>query len=84
MNFEKIACKDVANHICESLGEELNSPKCLAIKEHLENCPTCREYFNSVKKTIHLYQDYNVELPDDVHKRLMDCLGLNDKNLNES
>jgi len=82
MNFEKITCKDVANHICESLGEDLNSPKCLAIKQHLETCETCRNYFNSVKTTIH--QDYNVELPEDVHKRLMACLGLSDKNLNES
>jgi predicted anti-sigma-YlaC factor YlaD len=80
MNFERISCKDVANHICESLGEDLNSPKCLAIKEHLEECPSCKEYFNSVKKTINLYQDYNVELPDDVHKRLMKCLGLDENN----
>ena len=39
MNVKKINCRDVMNHICESLGEELESQKCIEIKEHLSDCP---------------------------------------------
>lgn len=79
MSNNKVTCKDVANHICESLGEDLNSARCREIKEHLESCSDCREYFSSVEKTIGFYKTYNVDLPGEVHKRLMDCLDLPDE-----
>ena len=79
MSTETVSCKEVTNHICESLGEDLDSPKCRAIKEHLETCQSCKDYFNSVEKTIGFYKTYNVELPQDAHNRLMDCLGLDDE-----
>lgn len=79
MNIEHVSCKEVANHICESLGEELNSPRCRAIKEHLETCQYCKDYFNSVGKTIEFYKKYEIELPKQAHDRLMDCLGLGDE-----
>jgi len=79
MSDIKVSCKEVANHICESLGEDLNSPRCIAIKEHLEDCQYCKDYFSSVEKTISFYKLYNVEMPGDAHKRLMDCLGLTDE-----
>ena len=80
MNEQKISCKEVANHICENLGEQLDSPNCKTIKEHLEECSYCRDYFSSVEKTIDFYRKYNINMPDEAHKRLMDCLGLNDVN----
>ena len=80
MGKETVTCKDVANHICESLGEDLDSPRCRAIKEHMESCQSCNGYFNSVEKTIEFYKKYNVEIPADAHSRLMDCLGLDDEN----
>jgi predicted anti-sigma-YlaC factor YlaD len=49
MNDKKINCKDVMAHICDNLGEELNSPKCVEIKNHIENCDNCKNYFNSVE-----------------------------------
>ena len=76
MNENKVTCKEVMNHICNSLGEELNSPKCVEIKSHLDECPDCRQYFNSVEKTIEFYKLYNMEFNPDVHNRLMDILGL--------
>jgi len=32
MNEKIVTCKEVMNYICESLGEDLNSEKCIAIK----------------------------------------------------
>ncbi len=78
MNENKSTCKEVMAHICDNLGEELNSAKCVSIKAHLESCENCKHYFDSVETTIDFYKKYNVTLSDDAHKRLMDCLGLKD------
>lgn len=78
MNENKVTCKEVMSHICDSLGEELDSPKCLAIKNHLDECPDCRQYFNSVEKTIEFYKLYNMEFNPDAHNRLLNILGLED------
>lgn len=78
MKDEKVNCKDVMHHICESLGEDLNSDRCVAIKEHLDNCTDCKSYFKTVEITIDYYRKYNVELPEDAHKRLMKFLDLED------
>ena len=78
MNEEKINCKVVMQQICESLGEDLNSEKCVAIKGHLEECLRCQSYFKSVELTIDCYRKYNINIPEDVHNRLMKFLGLDD------
>ncbi|PJA95598.1 MAG: hypothetical protein CO129_10870 [Ignavibacteriales bacterium CG_4_9_14_3_um_filter_34_10] len=76
MHKENVGCREVMNHICDNLGEDLNSPKCVAIKEHLESCDSCKKYFKSVEDTIKFYKLYNVELSDESHKNLMKKLGL--------
>ena len=78
MKIEKINCKDVMDHICESLGEELNSRRCVEIKKHLNDCPNCQKYFTSVEKTIEFYKKYNIKMTEECHKRLMKKLGLED------
>ena len=78
----KVDCKEVMSHICDSLGEDLNSPKCKEIKSHLESCSSCQNYFNSVDSTISFYKKYNVELDKEGHKRLLSVLGLEDTNEN--
>ena len=78
MEKHNTTCKEVMHHICDNLGEDLDSPKCIAIKEHLENCSNCKSYFDSVDSTIKFYKNYNVELNDDSHNKLMDYLGLSD------
>lgn len=78
MNQEKPKCKDVMQYICESLGEDLNSERCVAIKQHLDNCTNCKSYFESIKTTIELYKSYEVELPSNSHSKLMNLLNLSD------
>ncbi len=73
---QSVTCKDVMHHICESLGEDLNSERCAAIKSHLDKCDGCQNYFKTVEITIEYYRKYNFELPPDVHERLMSFLRL--------
>lgn len=74
METHKINCKEVMSHICDNLGEDNDSPRCMEIKAHLEECGCCQKYFKSVDSTIKFYKEYNVEVNEDVHKRLMDFL----------
>jgi len=76
MSEKKVTCKEVMSHICESLGEDLDSEKCVAIKSHLDNCPECQNYYKTIEFTIDCYRNYNIDLPQDAHSRLMDFLGL--------
>ncbi len=78
MNSNKISCKEVMYHICDNLGEDLESPRCIEIKTHLENCENCQHFFQNIELTIQFYKKYNVDLPKDAHNRLIDFLGLND------
>lgn len=78
MSKHSINCKEVMEHICENLGEDLNSDRCLNIKQHLEDCDKCQGYFKSVDTTIKFYKEYNVNLSQDAHSRLLNTLGLED------
>lgn len=77
----KVTCLEVMSHICDSLGEDLNSDRCKDIKSHLEQCPECTNYFKSVQMTIEYYKKYNVELPKDAHNRLMSFLDLDESEI---
>ena len=77
MKPNQVTCKDVMHHVCESLGEDLNSPQCAALKAHLDECAGCQNYFKSVKTTIDFYRKYNLEPTYEAHERLMKLLGLN-------
>lgn len=76
----EVSCKEVMKHVCESLGEDLNSESCRNIKVHLDECQGCQNYFISVEKTIDFYKNYNIEITDDAHNRLMSFLGLSEEN----
>lgn len=78
MSEQKPNCKDVIQHICESLGEDLDSDRCAAIKQHLDECEGCKSYFKTVELTIDYYKKYNVEIPEDAHNRLISYLDLED------
>lgn len=77
--IETVTCQTVMEHICESLNEDLDSDKCQVIREHIEKCDNCSNYYKSIEMTIDFYRKYNLELPEDSHKKLMDLLNLEDE-----
>ncbi len=71
MNLKKIDCLDVAKHVCGDLDEHINSPECKAIKKHLQSCPNCTAYLDSLKKTVLIYQHIpNPRFPKRSRKKL--------------
>jgi anti-sigma factor RsiW len=64
-------CDQVYLHICDSLDEDLASPRCREIREHLEHCPECQAYLRSLKTTIALYRAMpEPKLPAEAHRNL--------------
>ncbi|MBI5021850.1 MAG: hypothetical protein HZB59_10480 [Ignavibacteriales bacterium] len=51
-------CGDVFTYICDKLDQNIDSPKCRIIKKHLDECPKCTAYLDSLKRTILLYRAY--------------------------
>jgi len=78
MEQTNLDCKQIINNICENLGEDDNSPNCIAMKKHLENCPNCQSYLKNVTVTIDLYKNYNAEITDEIHNKLLNFLELSD------
>jgi len=70
-------CADVAAHICENLDYKLTSKKCREIKKHLEQCPNCTAYLDSMKKTVKLYRLVrNPRVPSSARTKLYKVLKL--------
>lgn len=78
MENNGISCKDVMEHICENLIEQIDTPKCREIKAHLQTCDNCRNYFSNVDDTINLFRHCSEELPAGAHNRLANLLGLDE------
>lgn len=74
--LNEVTCSEVMSKICDSLNEDLHSDRCKAIRQHMETCQVCSDYKKSVETVIHLYKEYNVEMPDEAHDRLMKILNL--------
>jgi len=71
-------CLDTLKEICEILCDDINSELCEEIKNHLESCPKCNAYVDSIKKTIHLIQkvESDDDIPEDTRSRLFEALKL--------
>ena len=64
-------CKEVYHEICDSLDQDLNSPRCRKYKGTLEACPDSKEYLSSMKKMVVLYRTVPVpQISTAVSKRL--------------
>jgi hypothetical protein len=70
-------CADIFRHICDNLDEKIDSPECREIRKHIDDCPDCVAYLDSLKKTVRLYRIYpDPAVPAAVHKRLYATLNL--------
>lgn len=71
------SCRRVYRFICENLDQNMDSPRCKTIKKHLDGCPECRTYLDSLKKTVVLYRMMPTPaVPDQVHRKLFRDIAL--------
>ncbi len=72
--------KERIKEICDLMGEDFNDPACREVLEHINQCPTCKVYYDTLKKTVLLCKENDCpeELPDEVNQRLMQLLDLRD------
>jgi len=70
-------CKGVYQYICENLDADMNSAKCRTIKKHLDSCPDCSAYLDSLKKTILLYRkESGPSVSIGIEKRLLKAIDI--------
>jgi hypothetical protein len=63
--------------ICSNLDENLSSPRCKNIKNHLDGCTDCQAYLDSLKKTVVLYRTLSTpDLPRTAHSRVLKAIQL--------
>jgi len=72
--------KAIIKQICDFMGEDIDSPACQEVADHLKICPSCRVNFDTVEKTVTLCRDMDEEkkLPEDVSQRLFKVLNLDE------
>jgi predicted anti-sigma-YlaC factor YlaD len=63
--------------MCEKVDRDLTSPTCRKLREHLEKCPDCAAHYDSLRKTIILYRNYDVEYKGSCCEKVLSRLELN-------
>lgn len=68
--------KKVVNELCNYLGEDLDSPMCKELQDHVEKCPECMEFINSIKMTVSIYRksSQSQSLPPEIKVNLIKIL----------
>ncbi|MBN1449162.1 MAG: hypothetical protein JXA28_14640 [Bacteroidetes bacterium] len=72
------SCQDVVDYICEHFGDDTDSERCLELAQHLEHCPDCNAYCNSIDKMIGLYRATSPCFSDEARHVLLDALGIDE------
>ncbi len=68
MNKQEHKHDKVFTEICDYLGGDMDSEMCKEVKDHLDSCPECKTYFDSIKKTITICRD-----SEDIHQASDEC-----------
>lgn len=70
------SCQEVLNYICEHFGDDEDSDRCRALERHLEKCPDCSAYCDSIEKMIGLYRATAPSFSEEARHMLLDSLGI--------
>jgi predicted anti-sigma-YlaC factor YlaD len=68
-------CTEAYRFICDNLDENIRSARCRAIRRHIESCPNCKAYLDSIKKTVTLYRTIpGPNVPPGTHRKVIETL----------
>lgn len=71
-----ITCDDVVSYICSQFGEDDSSERCRHVRAHLEKCPDCGAYCDSIDKLIAVYRAASPSFPPAAKTELLRVLGI--------
>ncbi len=73
-------CKTLLGNLSNFIDGELDDALCNQLQKHMDGCENCRVVFDTLTRTIYLYQTSEREskLPGDVRGRLFNTLKLDD------
>jgi predicted anti-sigma-YlaC factor YlaD len=76
--MKKADHKEIIEQLCDAMGEDLDTPVCREVAEHLSKCPECQAQFDTVRQTVSLCRqlEHIEKIPGDVHSRLFKILNL--------
>jgi len=73
-NFD--SCEEVHEYLCSQFGDDTDSERCRAVLSHLEKCPDCARYCNSIEKMIGLYRAASPSFSEQAKEVLLKSLGI--------
>lgn len=75
-----LECKQLLGNLSDFIDGELDEGMCHELQRHMAGCENCRVVFDTMSRTIYLYQVSadEVELPAEVRGRLFNTLNLDD------
>ena len=68
--------------LCDYLGENIDSDVCSEMRDHIDSCPKCKLYFESVKQMVNIYRKNEVaeSVPEDCREKLISLIAEKKKN----
>ena len=59
--------------LCDYLGEDLDSDVCREVREHVDACPECKLYFDSIRQMVNLYREneHTLQAPKDCRQKII-------------
>ncbi len=70
--------KKLIDELCNYLGQDLDHPMCKELMHHVNECPECQFYLDTVKMTVSIFRDTHKSepMPDHVKDNLLKTLNL--------
>ncbi|MCJ7569806.1 MAG: zf-HC2 domain-containing protein [Anaerolineales bacterium] len=73
-------CQELLSQVSDYLDNAIDPKICEELEVHFVDCPNCRIFVDTLRKTVYLYQqrEADVELPGGVRERLFKVLRIED------
>lgn len=68
------ACRELFAKLSDYLDGEIDADSCAHIDAHLEDCPACVEFLDSLRRTVHWVRAApEAPLPDEAKRRVIEA-----------
>ena len=67
-------CREIFARLSEYLDGELESDICSQLEEHMDDCPPCQAFLETLRRTVAVTRDLPAQtLPDDMKDELLEA-----------